>query len=661
MKIDVRADYATVPVGKSVLLRIMVALTAPNDTTQERSKPLNLALVLDRSGSMTGDKINNVRKATQTIFEMMNPEDVFSLVAYDSQVEEVVSPVKVGQARGVEERIAGLEPRGMTCLSGGYELGCSLAVNNSPQEYTTRVILLSDGLANQGVTNPDALAKMSASTLQRGISTTTIGVGSDYNESLMGRMAEHGGGGAHFVERAEDAKSVFEEELGYLKRLAASMIKVNFKPSEAMEAFAQLNSYKEIVPGSFLVGDAYQGKTKCLVLEVRVTAGGPGKLLLGEVDVTWQPASGSSGEVKHLMVPVAIKAVPAAEYKAVAPDQDVTLEAAFLTLARAKREAMALADAGEFEQAAQLLERCARGIEALGLSDRQLAVEVRELRDRADRLRLERERYFDAMERKRMFHESDKSSKGQMDSMLAMKKRSRARRGRNQHRGHYPCFMSPSGHPVVETDQGFVLIDTGANASFGREGSLSLFGIDYSLADSLFGQTIEDIGQLVQSRFFALVGNDILNRFDWKLDLEEGCFAELQSWPNNQGIHLRTHEFEGVPIINVEVAGQPVKLLFNTCAKVSYLDPSLTGGLTTSSEETDFFPGFGPFRTQTYEAIAILDGEQFTLRCGVLPPALNAAVRAAGAMGIFGAELLNDYRLFYSSARQEIGLERLAH
>jgi hypothetical protein len=157
------------------------------------------------------------------------------------------------------------------------------------------------------------------------------------------------------------------------------MIKVNFKPSEAMVTFEQLNSYKELVPGTFLVGDAYQGKTKCLVLEARVTAGEPGKLPLGEVDVTWQPASGGSGEVKQLMIPVAIEAVPAAEYKAVAPDQDVTLEASFLTLARAKREAMPLADAGEFDQAAQLLERCVRGIEALGLSDRQLAVETTEV------------------------------------------------------------------------------------------------------------------------------------------------------------------------------------------------------------------------------------------------------------------------------------------
>ena len=68
---------------------------------------------------MAGEKLRHVKKATQTIFEMMNPEDVFSLVAYDDHVAEIVSPVKVGQARAVEERIAGLDSGGTTCLSGG--------------------------------------------------------------------------------------------------------------------------------------------------------------------------------------------------------------------------------------------------------------------------------------------------------------------------------------------------------------------------------------------------------------------------------------------------------------------------------------------------------------------------------------------------------------
>ncbi len=658
MKIEVQTDYTTVPAGESALLRIMVTLTAPNDAPNGSSKPLNLALVLDRSGSMAGEKLHHVKKATQTIFEMMNPEDVFSLVAYDHQVAEVVSPVKVGQARAVEERIAGLESGGSTCLSGGYELGGSLAGNSSSQEYTTRIILLSDGKANQGVTNPYTLAKMSADMLQRGISTTTIGVGRDYNEFLMGRLAEHGGGGAHFVERAEDAKSVFEEELGYLKRLVASIIKVHFKPSQAVEKFEQLNSYKELAPGTFLVGDAYQGLRKCLVLEARITAREPGKVLLGEIDVTWQPVSGGTGEFNQITVPVTIEAVPASEYVLKAPDQNITLEAAFLMVARAKREAIALADARQFDQAAQLLERCITGLETLGLNDRQLAVEIRELRERAHRLRSERERYFDNMERKRMFHESDKSSKGQMDSMLAMKQRGRAGRGHNPHGGHYPCSMH-RGYPVVDTEQGLVLIDTGANASFGRERSLSFLGKDYPLANNLFGQTIEDIGQLVQTSFFALIGNDILNQFDWTLDNGKGRFTELRVWPNIQGIHLQTREFKGVPIIDVKVAGQPVKLLFDTCAKVAYLDPSLLEGVSVSGEETDFFPGFGPFRTPTYETAVDLDGDRLNLRFGVLPSVLNTALRSAGVMGIFGAEPLNDYQLFYSSAGHEICLERL--
>lgn len=655
MNLSAQTDYRMIPAGKRMLLRMMICLNVPKSLDAARKRTLNLSLVLDRSGSMAGEKIRNVRKATQLLFDMMDPEDVFSLVAYDDRIEDIISPVKVADARGVEERIAGIDSRGSTCLSGGYERGCTLAQKYGSGDYTTRVILLSDGLANQGETRAEALGRRAAEMLIRGISTSTIGVGGDYNEFLMGHMAEHGGGGAHFVERAEDAKSVFEEEFGYLKSLAATQVRVKFKPGAALERFEQLNGFKEVSPGEFLLGDVYQGHRKTLVLEAWVKPEDIGDLRLGEVIVSWMPVSGESSALQEAASSVDIEVVPADRYRPQPPDRDICLEAAFLTVARAKREAIVLADRGDFEQAADLLERCATGLEQLRLEDRQLAMEIQEMRDRAQRLRYERQDFYSVMERKRMYHEFDKGSKGHMASMMAMKSR---RMPMDRKTNSYPCFIL-DGHPVVETPQGLILVDTGAATSFGDAGQLFLFENTYPLAPSYLGQSICDISRLVGTRFAALVGVDILNQFDWSLDFEKAQFSLLSHWPRHSTMNLPFLDFMGVPIVQAEVSGQAAKLFFDSCAKLSYLNPRLIDGAKPSGEENDFYPGFGSFKTQTYQVPIVLSQASLTVRVGMLPEGLNVLLEGYGAAGLLGADLLNEHKLFYSFARKQILLQRL--
>ena len=124
--------------------------------------------------------------------------------------------------------IEGISIGGTTFLSGAYEAGYKAASQNKSTKNVSRVVLLTDGLANRGETDPEKLAQMAEKILSDGITTSTVGVGNDYDESLLGKMAENGGGGTYFIENPEDAEGVFLEELGYLKSLAATGLEITF-------------------------------------------------------------------------------------------------------------------------------------------------------------------------------------------------------------------------------------------------------------------------------------------------------------------------------------------------------------------------------------------------------------------------------------------------
>lgn len=427
MEITVRTDYAQVPENSPFGIRLMVSAfaEAPPEGTR---RPLNLAVALDRSGSMEGDKLENVKEATRILAARLGAGDHFSLATFDDVVDSVVYPRSMGGGIGtVETAIAGIRSGGCTNLSDGYRLAGDFAKANAAPGTITRVMLLTDGQANRGEMHPDRLGRTAAGMLGGGVSTTTIGVGADYNEALLGKLAEMGGGGTYFIESPDEARAVFEQELGLLANLVANGFRVRFLPSIDGIKATQLNSYPE-TGGEYEVGDVFGGHPRRIVLEIfgkGLPLGAP--VEIGRIEAFLSVATGNGFEERRFDLPVLLEAIPDADFNDARRDREVSLEAAFLLVARAKNDALAMADEGKYKEAAGLLEACAASIERLRLDDATLDERIRDLRERAARLRNEGAAFYDAGARKRLFTESQMVSKSYMMKEEAMVRRRKAR------------------------------------------------------------------------------------------------------------------------------------------------------------------------------------------------------------------------------------------
>ncbi|NOK62538.1 MAG: hypothetical protein GFH27_549333n26 [Chloroflexi bacterium AL-W] len=185
--------------------------------------PLNLALVLDRSGSMRGDKLHYVQQATYHVLDLLDERDRVAIVAYDNEITLVTRSVAVtnAQRQTLKEQINTLRPGGQTNLSGGWLEGCSEVAAYLDDRGINRALLLTDGMANCGIVDIEELETHAHELRRRGIATSTFGVGLKFNEQLLEALAEQGGGHFYYIERPEQITEIFRQELGELLTVIA--------------------------------------------------------------------------------------------------------------------------------------------------------------------------------------------------------------------------------------------------------------------------------------------------------------------------------------------------------------------------------------------------------------------------------------------------------
>ncbi len=196
------------------------------ESTSQRSA-LNVALVLDRSGSMMGEKMEQTKVAAKAFVDRLDPNDIVSIVIYDDKIEVLYPASKINDRQKIKDKIDSIEARGSTALYGGVQKGAQELRKFISSERINRIILLSDGQANVGLSSPEALGELGKSLVQEGISVTTLGLGMGYNEDLMTKLAYMSDGNHKFLKNNEEIEYFFNKELGVISSVAAQHVEVS--------------------------------------------------------------------------------------------------------------------------------------------------------------------------------------------------------------------------------------------------------------------------------------------------------------------------------------------------------------------------------------------------------------------------------------------------
>ena len=277
MKTSIQLDQEIHPHGHVVRALLRIDGDAPTGASRT---PLNLSIVLDRSGSMHGPKLHAARDAAAMLVQKLAPEDVVSVVAYDDTVT-TVTPPRTSDGAVISTQIRAIEAGGSTNLSGGWLKGREYVAQNVKPGTANRVVLLTDGLANVGIQDPAQLAGLCATANEQGIRTTTIGFGADYDETLLQAMADAGGGNLHYIEHADQAPAVFAEEIEGLLSLAAQNLTLRITPAASVQAVAVHHSYpRHNVDGALQLelGDLYAREPKLVLIEMLVNTPASGSI-----------------------------------------------------------------------------------------------------------------------------------------------------------------------------------------------------------------------------------------------------------------------------------------------------------------------------------------------------------------------------------------------
>lgn len=331
----------------------------------EKARKLNLALIIDRSGSMRGAKIADARDAAVQMLDRMRDGDRVSLVSYSSDVRVDAASTILNETsrQTVRNAIHRISDDGSTNLGGGLVEGLKQVRQNKGGMEVNRVLLISDGLANRGITNPNELNQITRESLQEGIITTTIGLGADYNEDLMTGIADNGGGNYYFVEKSEEIAATLNDELGQMASTVAKNVALHIDLPEGIELnrvhgwLPQLEGETIIVP----LGEFFSGQLRSVLWKFRLPENlKPGQEIdLGPLNLSFK-GMGESGELERIETEP-LKLVVSGDKDAVASarDMEVTARIAEIELATQVENATSLMAEGKYDEAEILLREAA--------------------------------------------------------------------------------------------------------------------------------------------------------------------------------------------------------------------------------------------------------------------------------------------------------------
>jgi Ca-activated chloride channel family protein len=343
--------------GHDNMLEVLVRAVGPAlPATAQPKKSVNLALVIDKSGSMSGRPLAEAKRCAATIVDQLGPDDFVSVVAYDGDVQVVWPASQVSDPEAVKRAIVGIASGGSTALHGGWAAGAEQAATNVGKAAVSRVLLLSDGCATDGIKDVSTIASHCAQMAATGVGTSTYGLGTNFNEQLMQAMARAGGGNAYYGQSASDLMGPFQEEFDLLQALYARDLRLILTPGPGVDLIVA-NSLTRL-DGDWRLPDVAYGSEAWAMVRIRVprsvaAAGehGPIRLLRAELTYT-ADARPQVTEPLWLDLP----AFPIGAHVALAEDDLVVRRSQEVRFAEFQEQASHAARAGDWERVDRVLE-----------------------------------------------------------------------------------------------------------------------------------------------------------------------------------------------------------------------------------------------------------------------------------------------------------------
>jgi Ca-activated chloride channel homolog len=378
VRISVDVDRAILPANTKDTAIVRIGLDCIPLPRHGHRPPINLALVIDRSGSMSGDKIEQAREAALRLVRQLGPDDIVSLVAYDTGVETLVEARRVRHARReLESAIRGLEASGNTALHGGVSRGAAeIRRHLGETRHVPRIILLSDGQANVGPSTPEELGRLGASLMKEGISVSTIGLGLGFNEDLMTRLADRSDGNTYFVQESDDLPRIFAAELGDVLNVVARrvIVEIEFPAGVRPLRFVGREGVLRGQKAELSLNQLYGGQEKFALIEVEVAPSKAGAdQEIARARVSYENALSQRNATAEASRKVSFSADDSTVVKSA--NHQLQADYAANMLAKAKEEAIVHADAGRRDEAARVLRQSADSLNSLGARYRNTAVQ----------------------------------------------------------------------------------------------------------------------------------------------------------------------------------------------------------------------------------------------------------------------------------------------
>jgi Ca-activated chloride channel family protein len=353
--LDARLAQPVMKDGEKQTNYLRVGLNGCKPERKTDRTPVNVAFVIDRSGSMAGLRIAQAREAAIMAVNRLEPNDIASVVIFDDKVDVLVPAQKVTDRGLFTSAIQRVTSRGSTAIYAGVSEGANEVRKNIDPKRLNRVVLLSDGLANVGPKDPAEFAQLGRELLKQGISVSTIGLGKDYNEDLMLELARAGDGNHAFAAAPDDLIKIFNKEFDDVLASCAQTVSidVDLQPGARLVRAISRDGDVALQHAKFQMNQIYQETEHYILLEIEVDGkAAASERDFGRVNVAYTVPD--TGAKQTLAAPIRGRFSKSADEVKAKADQKVMESVVEQTTRERAQKAIALRDQGRADEATRL-------------------------------------------------------------------------------------------------------------------------------------------------------------------------------------------------------------------------------------------------------------------------------------------------------------------